>query len=187
EIVGAQLAGHPGPDPVRVALGQDEELVGRVHRAWPLLQATDVLADLYEVPAYLRRCAPSLSGADRRLLQREEPRRWTLADLPLLDALRHRLGDPGTEARRLRQRAGLPAALGAPVARAGREAAAAGGAPALAPRGPASPGRPPAPPRRSRHRGPSAPAAGRPPGDRRGDRADGRLPHRQRQLRDEGD
>src|SRR5699024_6206566 len=33
EIVGAQLAGHPGPDPVRVALGQDEELVGRVHRA----------------------------------------------------------------------------------------------------------------------------------------------------------
>ena len=105
EIVGAQLAGHPGPDPVRVALGQDEELVGRVHRAWPLLQATDVLADLYEVPAYLRRCAPSLSGADRRLLQREEPRRWTLADLPLLDALRHRLGDPGTEARRLRQRA----------------------------------------------------------------------------------
>src|SRR5699024_11023766 len=79
EIVGAQLAGHPGPDPVRVALGEDEELVGRVHRAWPLLQATDVLADLYEVPAYLRRCAPSLSGADRRLLQREEPRRWTLA------------------------------------------------------------------------------------------------------------
>ena len=34
------------------------------------------------------------------MLQREHPRAWTLEDLPLLDAARHRLGDPGEEARR---------------------------------------------------------------------------------------
>ncbi|MGO1354324.1 MAG: RNA polymerase recycling motor ATPase HelR [Brachybacterium tyrofermentans] len=109
EIVLAQL--DPGEDPeedlvveqVREELAADEELVVIVHRAWPLLEATDLVGDLFEVPAYLRRCAPTLGPQEVRILQREQPRAWTLEDLPLLDAARHRLGDPGADGRRRRQ------------------------------------------------------------------------------------
>jgi superfamily I DNA/RNA helicase len=109
EIVGAKLAMHledpPGLPEVRRALDQDPELVRLVQRSWPLLDAADLVADLFEVPAYLRRCAPSLTPQQVRLLQREDPRAWTVADLPLLDAARHRLGDPGAEARERRRAA----------------------------------------------------------------------------------
>ena len=104
EIVLAELAEGleetPSVEEVREDLLADEDLVRAVHRAWPLLEATDLVGDLFEVPAYLRRCAPSLSPQEVQLLQREHPRAWTLEDLPLLDAARHRLGDPGEEARR---------------------------------------------------------------------------------------
>ena len=56
------------------------------------------------MPAYLRRCAPWLTPDESRLLQREDPRAWTVADLPLLDAARQRLGDP-RRPRARRQRA----------------------------------------------------------------------------------
>ena len=69
---------------------------------WPLLEAADVVADLWSVPAYLRRCAPWLEPHDVRRLQREHPRAWTLSDLPLLDAARQRLGDPAAARRRRR-------------------------------------------------------------------------------------
>jgi DNA helicase IV len=109
ELVAAKLAMHleepPGLEEVRLGLGQDPELERLVHRAWPLLEATDVVGDLFEVPAYLRRCAPDLSEDEVQLLQRKDPRDWTCSDLPLLDAARHRLGDPGAEARRRRHRA----------------------------------------------------------------------------------
>ncbi|WP_114854844.1 RNA polymerase recycling motor ATPase HelR [Brachybacterium sp. YJGR34] len=105
EVVAAQLEEHPGIDAVREELRRDEELERILRRAWPLLTATDLLGDLYEVPAYLRRCAPSLGEEQVRLLQRVRPREWTVSDLPLLDALRHRLGDPGAEERRRRVRA----------------------------------------------------------------------------------
>ncbi|GAA1487555.1 RNA polymerase recycling motor ATPase HelR [Brachybacterium sacelli] len=109
EIVAAQLADsydeHPDPAQVRAALSLDEDLVALVHRAWPLLRATDLVGDLFEVPAYLRRCAPDLTAAEVELLQRQDARAWTEADLPLLDAARHRLGDPGAEARHRRQEA----------------------------------------------------------------------------------
>lgn len=107
EIVAAQLADaydeHPDLRQVRTALSDDEELVTLVHRAWPILRATDLVGDLFEVPAYLRRCAPSLTAQQVALLQRTDARSWTEADLPLLDAARHRLGDPGSDARRRRQ------------------------------------------------------------------------------------
>ena len=41
------------------------------NRAWPLLEATDLVGDLWSVPAYLRRCAPWLSPDEVRTLQRE--------------------------------------------------------------------------------------------------------------------
>lgn len=103
ELVTAKLALHleepPDLEEVRRALGQDPELVRLMHRAWPLLHASDVVGDLFEVPAYLRLSAPGLTEEQVQLLQRAEPRAWTQADLPLLDAARHRLGDPGAEER----------------------------------------------------------------------------------------
>lgn len=109
EIVGAKLAMHleepPGLEEVQRALSQDPDLVRLVHRAWPLLEAPDLVGDLYEVPAYLRRCAPTLTEDQVQLLQRAEPRAWTVSDLPLLDAARHRLGDPWVDALRRRHRA----------------------------------------------------------------------------------
>ncbi|MGY1751529.1 RNA polymerase recycling motor ATPase HelR [Blastococcus sp. SYSU D01042] len=92
-------------DEVREVLDQDRELRGAFDRAWPLLEAADVVADLWSVPAYLRRCAPWLQPDEVRALQRTDPAAWTLADLPWLDAARLRLGDPGVERRRRRQAA----------------------------------------------------------------------------------
>ena len=85
---------------IRSALAQDDELRAAFNRAWPLLEATDVVADLWRVPAYLRHCAPWLDADQQRQLRRSDPYAWTVPDLPLLDAARARLGDP--ESARLR-------------------------------------------------------------------------------------
>ena len=81
-------------DQARRALAQDEELRTAFNQAWPLLEAADVVGDLWRVPAYLRLCAPWLTPDQVRLLQRDDPSAWTVSDLPLLDAARLRLGDP---------------------------------------------------------------------------------------------
>jgi hypothetical protein len=91
------------PDLVRATLARDADLVDALNRAWPLLEATDVVGDLWSVPAYLRLCAPWLDPGELRQLQRADSQRWTTSDLPLLDGARRRLGDPET-ARRARQR-----------------------------------------------------------------------------------
>ncbi|HEV7654690.1 MAG TPA: RNA polymerase recycling motor ATPase HelR [Mycobacteriales bacterium] len=87
---------------LRTALLADRELMATLNRAWPLLDAADLVGDLWSVPAYLRTCAPWLSPAEIRTLQRPGATAWTAADLPLLDAARHRLGD--AEAARRAQR-----------------------------------------------------------------------------------
>jgi Viral (Superfamily 1) RNA helicase len=87
---------------LRRSLRENRELLTTVNRAWPLIEAADLVGDLWSVPAYLRKCAPWLSVEEVRTLQRADPRAWTVADLPLLDAARHRLGDPQA-ARRQRQ------------------------------------------------------------------------------------
>jgi hypothetical protein len=97
------------PGLVRRVLLQDRELIAALDRAWPLLEADDVVADLWSVPAYLRRCAPWLGADDVRRLQRRDPRAWTVSDLPLLDAARRRVGDPGVERRRRRREAAAAA------------------------------------------------------------------------------
>ncbi|WP_142460109.1 RNA polymerase recycling motor ATPase HelR [Geodermatophilus aquaeductus] len=97
------------PDLVREALQQDRQLRATFTRAWPLLEATDVVADLWSVPAYLRRCAPELGADDVRRLQRPDPRAWTVSDLPLLDAARQRVGDPEVARRRRRAEATVAA------------------------------------------------------------------------------
>lgn len=93
------------PGQVRATLERDRELRSVLHRAWPMLEATDLVGDLWSVPAYLRRCAPELTVEHVRLLQRPEGAPWTVSDLPLIDAARHRLGDAGASARRRRQEA----------------------------------------------------------------------------------
>ncbi|MGY1727938.1 RNA polymerase recycling motor ATPase HelR [Geodermatophilus sp. SYSU D01062] len=90
------------PEEVRRAVRRDGDLRAAFDRAWPLLEAADVVGDLWSVPAYLRRCAPWLGADDVRALQRADPRAWTVSDLPLLDAARLRIGDPEVERRRRR-------------------------------------------------------------------------------------
>ena len=101
--------GDDSPDLLRRWLRQNRDLLATFNRAWPLLDAADVVADLWSVPAYLRRCAPWLSPEDVRTLQREDARAWTVSDLPFLDAARQRLGDPEAARRRRRQQAAAAA------------------------------------------------------------------------------
>ena len=93
------------PELLRRALRHNRELVQTLHKAWPILDAEDVVGDLWSVPAYLRRCAPWLEPEEVRRLQRADPRAWTLSDLPLLDAARRRLGDADAARRRRRAQA----------------------------------------------------------------------------------
>jgi hypothetical protein len=91
------------------SLTVNRELVRAFERAWPLLDPADVVGDLWTVPAYLRMCAPWLTGDEVRSLQRSGARAWTISDLPLLDAARHRVGDPDAARRRRRHEAVLAA------------------------------------------------------------------------------
>ncbi|MFJ9347430.1 RNA polymerase recycling motor ATPase HelR [Streptomyces sp. NPDC101237] len=113
ELATVLLDKHTGDDipPERFlgSLQQDRELTETLNAAWPLLEATDLVGDLWSVPAYLRMCAPWLDRDEVRLLQRADAQAWTVSDLPLLDAARQRLGDPAAARRRQRREAALAA------------------------------------------------------------------------------
>ncbi|MFI6018102.1 RNA polymerase recycling motor ATPase HelR [Streptomyces sp. NPDC051287] len=113
ELATILLDKHTGddvpPERFRGSLQQDRELTGTLNGAWPLLEAADLVGDLWSVPAYLRMCAPWLDRDEVRLLQRADPQAWTVSDLPLLDAARQRLGDPAAARRKQRQEAALAA------------------------------------------------------------------------------
>ncbi|MFF0484601.1 RNA polymerase recycling motor ATPase HelR [Streptomyces sp. NPDC004435] len=91
------------------ALRADRELVSTLDRHWPMLEPTDLVGDLWTVPAYLRLCAPWLDREEVRALQRADAQAWTESDLPFLDAARQRLGDPRSAARKRREKATLAA------------------------------------------------------------------------------
>jgi hypothetical protein len=93
------------PDQLRSVLDRHAGLRDVVERAWPLIEHTDLVGDLWTVPAYLRHCAPWLEPDEVRVLGRSDPEAWTYADLPLLDAARLRLGDPDASRRRRRTEA----------------------------------------------------------------------------------
>ena len=97
------------PELVRRSLTQNDELMEVFAKTWPVIEHTDLVGDLWSVPAYLRRCAPWLEPHQVSMLQRPDPSAWTVSDLPLLDAARQRLGDPETS-RRNRRRAAAAAA-----------------------------------------------------------------------------
>ncbi|MGC4854652.1 RNA polymerase recycling motor ATPase HelR [Micromonospora sp. DT4] len=112
ELLNILLGRYDGDEPderVRASLLRDAELRTTVNRAWPLLDAADIVADLWSVPAYLRRCAPWLGPDEVRRLQRADARAWTMSDLPLLDAARQRLGDPEASRRSRRREATIAA------------------------------------------------------------------------------
>ncbi|MFJ5289002.1 RNA polymerase recycling motor ATPase HelR [Streptomyces sp. NPDC088348] len=94
---------------LRTSLLHDRELLAAFSRAWPLLEAADLVGDLWSVPAYLRMCAPWLGPDDVQRLQRGDTRAWTVSDLPLLDAARQRLGDPEASRRKRRHHASVAA------------------------------------------------------------------------------
>lgn len=97
------------PGLLRKSLRQNRELLTAFNRAWPLLEAADLVGDLWSVPAYLRMCAPWLGPDDVSKLQRENAQAWTVSDLPLLDAARQRLGDPEASRRTRRNKASVAA------------------------------------------------------------------------------
>ncbi|NUS71850.1 MAG: AAA family ATPase [Corynebacteriales bacterium] len=108
-IIVDKYDGDDSTDLLRDSLQQNRELRAILNRAWPLLEATDLVGDLWSVPAYLRKCAPWLSAEEIRALQRENAQAWTLCDLPLLDAARQRLGDPEAARRQRRDDATVAA------------------------------------------------------------------------------
>src|SRR5882757_6059147 len=104
-ILTDKYEGDVSADLLRKSLLQNRELLTTFNHAWPLLEAADLVGDLWSVPAYLRRSAPWLRPDEVRQLQREDSQAWTVSDLPLLDAARLRLGDPETSRRKRRQEA----------------------------------------------------------------------------------
>ncbi|WP_028812028.1 RNA polymerase recycling motor ATPase HelR [Streptomyces flavidovirens] len=108
ELLTILMDKHDGDAPadlLRKSLLKNRELLTAFNRAWPLLEAADLVGDLWSVPAYLRKCAPWLSPDDVQQLQRRDAQAWTVSDLPLLDAARQRLGDLEASRRKLRHNA----------------------------------------------------------------------------------
>ncbi|MFC3493972.1 RNA polymerase recycling motor ATPase HelR [Glycomyces rhizosphaerae] len=93
------------PDLLRRSLARNRELVRAFDKAWPIIEPADLVAALWAVPDFLRMCAPWLDEDQVALLYREDPKAWTVSDLPLLDAARHRLGDPESSRRARRREA----------------------------------------------------------------------------------
>jgi hypothetical protein len=112
ELLTILIDKHVGDAPadlLRRSLVQNRELRTVFSRAWPLLEPTDLVGDLWSVPAYLRKCAPWLGPDEVLKLQRQDAAAWTVSDLPFLDAARQRLGDPEAGQRQRRQNAAVAA------------------------------------------------------------------------------
>jgi hypothetical protein len=112
ELVTILIDKHDGDlpaDQLRKSLLANTELAEALNRAWPVIEPEDLVSDLWSVPAYLRLCAPWLTSGEIGKLQRPDAQAWTVSDLPLLDAARHRLGDPQASRRKRRHDAVLAA------------------------------------------------------------------------------
>src|ERR1700733_9229643 len=108
ELITIAIENHEGDAPadqLRRSLQQNRELRAALNRAWPLIEPTDLVSDLWTVPAYLRKCAPWLNREEVQKLQRADDQAWTVADLPLLVPARRRLRAPEAPRRKPRQQA----------------------------------------------------------------------------------
>ncbi|MEU2982550.1 RNA polymerase recycling motor ATPase HelR [Streptomyces hirsutus] len=110
-ILGDKHGDDVPPNLFQRALRAHHELVTALNNAWPLLEPTDIVSDLWSVPAYLRMCAPWLGPDEVKRLRREgeDAQAWTVSDLSLLDAARQRLGDPKSSLRKRRHDASVAA------------------------------------------------------------------------------
>jgi DNA helicase IV len=112
ELVAILMDKHDGDVPadlLRKSVLRNRELLTALNRAWPVIDAADLVGDLWSVPAYLRLCAPWLSPDEVQKLQRGDAQAWTVSDLPLLDAARQRLGDPEASRRKRQHDAAVAA------------------------------------------------------------------------------
>lgn len=91
--------------PARDVLDDDDQLRTAFDALWPLLDPDLLVRGLWRSPAMLRECASWLSDADAAALAHAAATPWTDAALPILDAARHRVGDPRDEMRARRARA----------------------------------------------------------------------------------
>lgn len=103
------LVDEDSTDALRASLETNAGLLDVFGEVWPRLRPADIVGDLWEVPAFLRMCAPWLTPEEVKTLQREDSKAWTEADLPLLDAAHRRLGDPDASRRRSAQKAAAAA------------------------------------------------------------------------------
>ena len=76
-LIGSRDGDVPA-DLLRKSLLQNRDLRTALNRAWPLIEPTDLVADLWSVPAYLRMCAPWLSPREVQQLQRGDAQAWTV-------------------------------------------------------------------------------------------------------------
>ncbi|MGY0389206.1 RNA polymerase recycling motor ATPase HelR [Nocardioides sp. WG-D5] len=103
------LVDEDAVDALRASLETNAGLLDVFGQVWPRLRPADIVGDLWEVPAFLRLCAPWLTPEQVKQLQREDPQAWTEADMPLLDAAHRRLGDPDASRRRSAKKAAAAA------------------------------------------------------------------------------
>lgn len=107
------LVDEDSTDALRASLETNAGLLDVFGEVWPRLRPADIVGDLWEVPAFLRMCAPWLTPEEVKRLQRDPVvqagQAWTEADLPLLDAAHRRLGDPDASRRRSAQKAAAAA------------------------------------------------------------------------------
>ena len=57
--------GDVAPDQLRKSLLRNRELLTALNRAWPVIDAADLVSDLWSVPAYLRMCEGARVRPDR--------------------------------------------------------------------------------------------------------------------------
>ena len=105
QLLPSLLAREPDGELVHDELACNPQLTRAVDEYWPLLDPDKLLRALYSTEALLRYSAPGLAAQDIVRLLGGAGGAWTEADLPLLDAARTLVGDPGIEHRRRRHAA----------------------------------------------------------------------------------
>ncbi|RKN40474.1 HelD family protein [Streptomyces hoynatensis] len=98
-IDGSSLLTEADLETIRAELDGSREVAAALEEFWPLLSPQRLLAELFSSPARLAAAAPGLTPAERALLLRGPHRRWTPADVPLLDEAAELLGSDDSAAR----------------------------------------------------------------------------------------
>ncbi|NHI17077.1 ATP-binding domain-containing protein [Microbacterium sp. CBS5P-1] len=105
----AMRVGEMPPHLARRELSSHPQLRAAFDAVWPVLDPPALVEALWADEDLLAGAAPWLDRAERGALRRPRGSGWTDADLPLLDAARELIGDPGLAQRRSAQRAALMA------------------------------------------------------------------------------